>query len=77
MTEPVKTVAVTQQASSRAATFLNSLGVNTHLSWWDTSWGVGNGQWAGAESKVVAELTYLDDRPGGDAGRGAGLHHRL
>ncbi len=60
MTEPVKTVAVTQQASSRAATFLNSLGVNTHLSWWDTSWGVGNGQWAGAESKVVAELTYLD-----------------
>ncbi len=44
---------------TRASSFIDSLGVNTHLSWWDTSWGVGDGQWAGAENKVVTELTYL------------------
>ena len=43
----------------RAASFIDSIGVNAHLGWWDTAWGAGNGQWAGAETKVAAELAYL------------------
>jgi len=45
--------------ATRASAFDSSVGVNTHLSWWDSAWGAGNGQWAGAESKVQAELAYL------------------
>ncbi len=45
--------------ATRAAGFTSSIGVDAHLGWWDTAWGAGNGQWAGAETKVAAELAYL------------------
>ncbi len=53
-------VSPTPMTAIRASGFLDSIGVNTHLGWWDTAWGVGNGTWAGAETKVMAELSYLD-----------------
>jgi len=60
MTDALATSTSVSLTATRAASFLDSLGVNTHLSWWDTAWGVGNGQWAGAETKVIAELQYLN-----------------
>ncbi|MGI4801346.1 MAG: hypothetical protein ACRYG8_46455 [Janthinobacterium lividum] len=48
-----------QTVPVRASTFLNSLGVNTHLGDLDTSWGVRNGKWAPDEAKVLAELKFL------------------
>ena len=59
MTESSKVVSSAQQTTLRASSFVSSLGVNTHLGWWDTAWGVGNGQWAGAETKIVSEMSYL------------------
>jgi hypothetical protein len=54
------TVSTTGTLAVRAEGFIDSIGVNAHLGWWDTAWGAGNGQWAGAETKVAAELAYLD-----------------
>lgn len=50
---------ITTSSVASTSSFVSSLGVNTHLSWWDTAWGVGNGQWAGAETKIETELSYL------------------
>ena len=49
----------TQVWASRTQDFLKGLGANTHLAWWNTSWGVGNGTWAGAVTKVETELAYI------------------
>lgn len=43
----------------RTADFVGSIGVNTHLGWWDTSWGIGGGKWVGNEAQVEAELAYI------------------
>ena len=59
MTDSIDPTSLSQVTATRTSSFLGSLGINTHLGFWDTSWGVGNGQWAGAESKVLTELNYL------------------
>ena len=43
----------------RVEGFVQSIGVNTHLGWWNTAWGLGDGQWAGAGPKVLSELSYI------------------
>ncbi len=45
--------------AQRAEDFTQAIGVVTHLGWWDTAWGSGDGTWAGDEAKVQAELAYL------------------
>ncbi len=59
MTDTENSAGLVQVTAARASSFLSSIGINTHLGSWDQSWGVGNGQWAGAEAKVLAELRYV------------------
>ncbi len=46
-------------AAERASNFLNSIGADVHLDYWDTSYGLGNGQWGGNTQRVASSLGYL------------------
>ena len=45
--------------AERASDFLSAIGVDVHLDYWDTSYGLGNGQWGGNTSRVASSLAYL------------------
>ena len=46
--------------AQRAEDFVQSIGVNLHLGWWDTvGWNVVGGNWIATETKVQTELAFL------------------
>lgn len=46
--------------AQRTDDFVQSIGVNLHLGWWDTvGWSVVGGNWTATETKVRSELAYL------------------